>query len=287
MTPRRLRRDALPPSLEHVDPCVRELWVLGADPCELGPCVAIVGSRRATSYGTEAAFGLAADLAMQGFCIVSGLALGIDGAAHDGALSVGGRTIAVMGCGADVAYPPRNRALYERIAAEGSIVSELPPGEPPRREHFPVRNRIVAGLSRGVILVQARDERSGGMITVRWAMQFGREVFAVPGDIHADLSAIPHQLIREGAGLCAGAHDVVGVLEGGLSQASAREGPRIPPGLDPDAEAVLRAIHAGPAGAEQLAARAGLDPLATARLLVRLELAGHVARAAGDVFRPL
>ena len=164
------------------------------------PCVAIVGSRRTTLYGQSVAKKLAADLARLGFCIVSGLARGIDTAAHEGALSVGGKTAAVLGCGIDIVYPPENLALYRRIEAEGAILSEFPFGRRADRQSFPMRNRVVAGIAEAVVVVET-DVSGGSMITARFAGEQGRLIFAVPGRIDQNTSAGCHQLIRDGATL--------------------------------------------------------------------------------------
>ena len=171
--------------------------------------IAIVGSRRETRYGRNQAHAIARDLAAKGIVIVSGLARGIDTAAHEGALDAGGRTIAVLGSGLSNIYPQENKSLVERILqGGGAIISELPPAAEPLAFHFPVRNRIVSGLSHGLLLVEAR-EKSGTMITVGHALEQGREVFALPGDVDAPGSLIPHQMIREGARLCTDAQDIL------------------------------------------------------------------------------
>lgn len=171
--------------------------------------ISIVGSRRETRYGRNQAHTIARDLAANGIVIVSGLARGIDTAAHMGALDAGGRTIAVLGSGLSNIYPQENKELAERILqGGGAIISELPPAAEPLAFHFPVRNRIVSGLSHGVLLVEAR-EKSGTLITLGHALEQGREVFALPGEVDAPGSLIPHQMIREGARLCTCAQDIL------------------------------------------------------------------------------
>jgi DNA processing protein len=261
------------------DPPVDQLWILGRPLAELGPPVAIVGARGATGYGLETAHRLAADLASLGICIVSGMARGIDAAAHEGALSVGGTTIAVLGTGVDRPYPIVNRPLYRRIAVEGALISEQPVGVAAYKSHFPARNRIIASLSLGTILVQARGERSGAMGTVRHALKFGRDVLAVPGDVRSDLSSGPHQLLREGAALCADAGDVLETLSQRLAEAS--------PGLFGSLEAkLLFVLRKRCATSDGLAAELGEDPSAVARALGRLELAGALIRDLGGYRRP-
>jgi len=188
---------------------------------DASPAVAIIGSRRATPYGLAAAARLAADLAMARVTVISGLARGIDGAAHQAALDGGGRTIAVLGCGADVAYPPEHRALAGAIAASGALVSEFAPGTPPLRGHFPRRNRLISGLALGVVVVEGMED-SGALVTVDYALDQGREVFAVPGSIFSRHSRAPHELLRQGARVVESAADVLHEL--GLAAAPERSG---------------------------------------------------------------
>ena len=175
--------------------------------------VAVVGTRKCTPYGTGAASQLGYELARQGGLVVSGLAKGIDGAAHQGALRAGGFTAAVLGGGVDVVYPAENRRIYEDVAATGVVLSEYPPGTEPMASHFPVRNRILSGLSLAAVVVEA-PERSGALITASTALEQGREVFAVPGPINAPNSKGCNALIRDGAGLVSEAWDILGFYEG-------------------------------------------------------------------------
>lgn len=172
------------------------------------PCVAIVGTRRATLYGLKTAKQFAGELARQGFCIVSGMARGTDTAAHQGALEVGGKTIAVCGCGLDIVYPPENLELYKRIADEGAVVSEFPLGRRADRQTFPMRNRVVAGMSQAVIVIES-DRAGGSMITARFAGEQGRTLMAVPGRIDQVSSAGCHQLIRDGAIMVTSVDDIL------------------------------------------------------------------------------
>ncbi|KQQ91983.1 DNA-processing protein DprA [Massilia sp. Leaf139] len=188
------------------------LYIKGRIDLLARPALAIVGSRNATAQGKANAGAFAAALSNAGVCVVSGLALGIDAAAHEGALRGAGSTIAVVGTGADLSYPPRNRSLAERIAHEGCIVSEFALGTPPTSGNFPRRNRIISGLSSGVLVVEAAAQ-SGSLITARVAAEQGREVFALPGSIHAPLAKGCHQLIRDGARLVETVHEVLEALQ--------------------------------------------------------------------------
>jgi DNA processing protein len=175
------------------------------------PCIAIVGSRRTTLYGQGVAKKFGAELARLGFCVVSGLARGIDTAAHEGALSVGGKTAAVLGCGIDIVYPPENLALYRQIEEQGAIVSEFPFGRRADRQSFPMRNRVVAGMCDAVVVVET-DVSGGSMITARFAGEQGRLIFAVPGRIDQASSQGCHQLIRDGATLLTSVDDILSEL---------------------------------------------------------------------------
>jgi DNA processing protein len=206
--------DAYPPLLREIPDPPGVLWVRGGfEPRDLNG-VALVGSRKCSVYGREQADRFAAMLAGAGFTVISGGARGIDSAAHRAAIQhPQGRTIAVLGSGIDVVYPPENKDLFDRVAERGAVVSEHPPGSPPVAENFPRRNRIVSGMSRGVVVLEA-DERSGALITARRAIDDqGRPVFAVPGRVDNPLSAGPHKLIRDGALLVRGPQDVIDALE--------------------------------------------------------------------------
>jgi DNA processing protein len=217
------------PSLlrEIIDPPLA-LWCSGNRSLFSGPGVAVVGSRRASPYGINAARRIAADLAKAGLTIVSGLARGIDAAAHEAALEAGGKTIAVLGTGIDLVYPRGNRDLFGRIAREGLIITEFPPGTPPRAANFPIRNRIISGLTRGTVIVEATG-RSGSLITARMAAEQGREVFSVPGSIFASGSEGCHRLIQYGAKLV---HDADDVLDEFEDLRRARPAPPPQPPLD-------------------------------------------------------
>jgi len=196
--PERLKRILRPPVV---------LYVKGELP-ECRYSIGIVGSRLADAYGVKAAAFFAESLAKSGIVIVSGGAKGIDAASHQGALQAGGKTVAVLGCGVDIVYPPANAALFNRIREHGALVSEYPPGTDPKPFYFPERNRIISGISQGIVLVEGAV-RSGALITAEFALDEGREVFCVPGNIFSDISAGPHKLIKEGARLADSPEDVL------------------------------------------------------------------------------
>ena len=255
------------------------------------PAIAIVGSRRTTLYGQATARKLGAELAQAGFCVVSGLARGIDTAAHEGALSVGGRTVAVVGQGIDIVYPPENLDLYRRIEASGAIYSEFPFGRRADRQSFAMRNRIVAGLSAGVIVVES-DVAGGSMITARFAGEQGRLIFAVPGRIDQATSAGCHQLIRDGATLLTSVDDLLSELNylGGMRPGA------IPPKAGDvsaagaanlsEAEARVYAAFAGGAlnTPDAVAAATGLGAGEISAALMMLELKRLIAKRADGTF---
>ncbi len=188
------------------------LFARGSLPAEQEPYVALVGTRRASPYGVRMAEKLARELAARGVTVVSGLAMGIDAAAHRGALEAGGRTVAVLGCGVDIVYPPQNAQLLQDIAAQGAVVSQFPMGMKPSKGHFPYRNRIISGMSLGTVVIEA-PLTSGALITARQAAEQGREVFAVPGQAGTHNTEGPHALIREGAKLVERVEDILVELE--------------------------------------------------------------------------
>jgi DNA processing protein len=249
------------------------LSVLG-DPAVLSaPAVAIVGARAASVYGLSVARSLAGELVRAGLVIVSGLARGIDAAAHEAALGAGGRTIAVQACGPDRVYPRAHRALAARIAQQGAVVTELPPGTPPRRPHFPLRNRLISGLARALVVVEARL-RSGSLVTARHALDQGVDVFAVPGPITVPTSEGPNRLLRDGAAPVLEAADILDEL--GLRRPGARA-TRPPAAEEPPAgAAILDALRRAPATRDELARVLGLTPHALAPDLLELELEGQV-----------
>ena len=200
--------DDFPDLLARIPDPPERLHVVGDVEALHLPAIAIVGSRNPTEGGRQNAFAFARHLSRAGFCIVSGLALGIDTAAHEGALEGGGKTVAFLGHGMDRIYPPQNIELARSIAARGAVCTEFPPGSAPRREHFPQRNRLISGLSLGTLVVEAA-KRSGSLISARLAAEQGREIFAIPGSIHNPMARGCHQLIRQGAKLVESADDIL------------------------------------------------------------------------------
>jgi len=244
--------------------------------------LAVVGSRNPTPQGAQNAAAFAQSLAASGLCIVSGLALGVDGAAHEGALRAGGVTLAVVGTGLDRVYPSRHRDLAHRIVAQGAMLSEYPLGTPPLAQNFPQRNRVIAGLSMGTLVVEAALQ-SGSLITARLATEQGREVFAIPGSIHSPQSRGCHALIRQGAKLVESAQDVLEELR--LTDSAPRvDGDPLtqPPGVGGD---LLDALGHDPVSLDALLARTGLPTSTLQAQLLELELQGLVARLPGGLLQ--
>jgi len=284
---------AYPPQLADLPDAPAALFGEGDIRLLKEPQLAIVGSRTPSSGGINNARAFARYLSAQGFVITSGLALGIDAAAHRGALAAQGATIAVMGTGPDVIYPREHAALAAEIVAQGGLlISELPPGTTARKEHFPRRNRLISGLSEGVLIVEA-GMQSGSLITARLAAEQGREVFAIPGSIHNPLSRGPHRLIREGAKLVETAQDIfeelIDTLGARLRQADetviAPESTPIPASqLDPEQQIVLDCLGFDPQSADTLIATSGLTPAEVSSILLMLELAGHITTLPGGLY---
>jgi DNA processing protein len=275
-----------PQGLLHLHDPPAWLFVRGRSLSEVGTAVAVVGARLCSPYGRDAGVRMGALLAEAGVTVISGAALGVDGAAHEGALGAGGHTVAVLGSGLDRPHPQTNRQLIERIGVEGTLVSEYPPGAVAQPRWFPARNRIIAGLAEGVIVVEGAA-RSGSLQTAEYAGEgLGRQVMAVPGPIDSPLSAAPHGLIRAGAALVADADDVLDALGlFGTSKRQADDAPRIPPALAGTPEGRLLAVLSGrPASIEDLAKAAGIDLPAALVALSALELRGMV-RADGGRYR--
>jgi DNA processing protein len=271
-----------PPLLAQTPDAPALLYVRGNPQSLIAPQLAMVGTRNPTAPGVRTAREFAAYLARAGLVITSGLALGIDAASHEGALAGGGRTIAVLGSGLDVIYPAEHAELAARIAAHGAVVSEFAPGTPPRRAHFPQRNRIISGLTLGTLVVEAA-RRSGSLLTARLAAEQGREVFAIPGSIHNPLAHGCHALIKSGAKLVESAPDILQELRINeynqsvtLQFATPAPGGDTGDGLDNDYKILLDAFGHEPASVDQLVERSGLPSPSVASMLLILELEGRV-----------
>ena len=261
------------------------LFMRGQDPPPGVPYVAVVGARKASSYGRWAAETLAEELAGRGVVVVSGAAYGVDGQAHQGCLKGGGFTVAVLGCGIDRAYPPEHAGLLRRIAASGCVLSEYPPGEGPLPWRFPHRNRIIAGMSHAVVVVEA-SQKSGALITADMALEEGREVMAVPGPIGSALSLGANRLIQKGAKLVLEVEDI-------CEELSAACMPRLGCGeagraaacsLEPLESLCVEVLQGGPRGLDALAAAAGVPPGEILGCLASMALRGWVAEEAGGRF---
>jgi DNA processing protein len=280
-----------PPQLGALRDAPFALYVLGSVAALSTPQVAIVGSRTPTAAGRRFAMQIATGLSNAGLMITSGLARGIDTAAHEAALAAGGRTLAVLGTGPDLCYPADNRLLVQRIVERGAVVSEFPPGTPPIRHNFPRRNRIISGLARGTVVVEAAND-SGSLITARKALEQGREVFAVPGSPLNPQAAGCLDLLLEGAHLTRGAADVLAQIEipieGNPSgYQHVMEGTKAgaqPSRLDKDYEMLLDALGFEPASIDDLVDRTGFNPGSVASMMLILELEGRVETRPGALF---
>lgn len=268
--PALLRELAVPPLV---------LYVQGRVELLQAPGVAIVGSRNASAQGLEDARGFARALSGAGLVVTSGLALGIDAAAHRGGLEAAGSSIAVVGTGADRIYPSRNKDLAHELAQNGAIVSEFALGTPPAKGNFPRRNRLISGLSRGVLVVEAAVN-SGSLITARYAAEQGREVFAIPGPIHSPLSKGCHRLIQEGAKLVETAQDIVEELRWGVAAEASAE-------PEETRDPLLEAMGHAPVCVDELTERTGRAAGSIAAQLSLLQLRGAVAALAGGFFQRL
>jgi DNA processing protein len=277
-----------PERLGHLDHPPRGFWQVGAIG-PTSPSVAVVGSRRATFGGLEIAQSIGRELGAAGIQVISGMALGIDAAAHGGALDAGGSTIAVLGCGVDICYPSRHVDLRDRILAAGAVISEEPAGTLPLRYHFPKRNRIIAALAHAVVVVEA-TERSGALSTARWAADLGREILAVPGSIRARQSSGTNLLIRDGA------RPFLGI--GDLFQAVPALGMTVPAGVfdarpeaardglerfSPPLREILARMGSQPVHPDQVGVALGLSASVVATRLGALELAGAVMSLPGGL----
>ena len=295
-----LREDAqYPPLLRQIAHPPHQLYVYGeTDLTDRFP-VAVVGTRRASAYGLTHTREIAAELAQTGVCVVSGLALGIDAAAHTGALDGGGRTVAVLGSALDKPYPQENEPLMRRILESGgSVVSEYAPGTPPSRYSFLQRNRIIAGMCLGTLVTEG-PRRSGALNTATRTLENGREVFALPGNVDSPGAQLPNMLISEGARLVTGAADILSALviepkdapkaaQAAVvpMEAPAEKKPHIPGGLDETQRAICAALLAGEADFDALCAVSGLESDELGALLIEMEMDGLVTPLAGTRYAP-
>ncbi|MDN5870746.1 MAG: DNA-processing protein DprA [Nitrococcus sp.] len=280
---------AYPQQLRCIAAAPPLLFVVGKPAVLMQPQLAVVGSRNPTPGGAVNAHDFAAHLARAGLAVTSGLALGIDADAHRGALEVDGLSVAVLGTGPDRVYPARHRDLADAIAERGALVTELPTGSGPRREHFPRRNRIISGLALGTLIVEA-SRFSGSLITAQHALDQGREVFAIPGSIHNPLARGCHELIRQGAKLVESASDVLEELPplvAPVTEIPVESTADATPPLDPDYRRLLTALGHDPAPVDVLLQRTGLTPDVLSSMLLQLELMGYVAVCPGGRYARL
>ncbi len=271
-----------PPQLCTIHDPPALLWCRGDLSCLHRPAVALVGSRSATDYGRKVSFQLARQLTEAGLTVVSGLAEGIDGQAHAGALAAGGQTAAVFGCGVDVIYPRFHRRLYEQVWAQGLLLSEYPLGTPPEGSRFPARNRIISGLSLGVVVIEAAA-RSGSLITARLALEQNREVFAVPGRIDSPQSEGSHHLLQQGAKLVHSVEDILAELP--IAQSGGGQAPQaVPVELSVPEQQLLALLTAYPTDIEELAAKSGLPMGELHGILLGLELKALIRQLPGQQY---
>jgi DNA processing protein len=277
-----LTDSAYPPLLRAIHDPPAILYVMGTLP---GPeALAVVGSRRASEVGRRLATAICTEIAARGIAIVSGLARGIDTAAHHGALAGGGATVGVLGCGIDQVYPPENAKLFVRMLERGAIVSEYPPGTPPLAGHFPGRNRIISGLCRGVLVVEAA-EGSGSLITAEFALEQGREVFAIPGSVASPVSCGVNQLLKDGAHLVTGPDDILQSLWPQVPSPQTRTRTEaIAAGLSGNTLDLFRLLGDEPRNIDELVRSSGLTPMDVSAILLHLELQGAVETLPGMRF---
>jgi DNA processing protein len=274
--PSRLRMIADPPTV---------LYVKGQLRADDENAVAVVGSRSASEYGRRVARELCRGLASFGFTVVSGMARGIDGAAHEAALDAGGRTLAVLGSGVDRPYPPEHEGLYDRISGQGAVISELPMRTPPMAFNFPARNRLISGLSLGVVVVEA-TEKSGSLITASLALEQGREVFAVPGEVGSSRSRGTHRLIREGAKLVETVQDIIEEIAPQLTPAVSAAAPAneraLPERASAEARTIFALIQQRSVHIDEVIERSGFTAAKVSEILLQLELGGYLKQLPGN-----
>jgi DNA processing protein len=276
--PARLKTIADPPPFLYVKGELRD---------EDERAIAVVGSRSASEYGLRVTRDLCGGLASLGFTIVSGMARGIDAAAHEAALEAGGRTVAVLGSGIDVVYPPEHEQLYQKVSRQGAVVSELSMGAPPISFNFPARNRLISGMAVGVVVVEA-TEKSGSLITAGLALEQGREVFAVPGEAGASRSRGTHQLIRQGAKLVERVEDILEEVAPQLAGRSATPQASLPlalpPNLSPEAKNIFELVLGRPRQIDEVIETSGLAPAKVSEILLDLEILGLLKQLPGKRF---
>lgn len=271
-----------PPLLRHMQDPPAMLFAKGTAFDEKVPAVAIVGTRYPSQYGLKMAERLGMDLASMGLCVVSGMARGCDMAAHKGALSAGGFTVAVLGTGVDLAYPPESKRLYEEICEKGLIVSEFPMATPPAKYNFPARNRIIAGACLGVVVIEA-PLRSGSLMTARLALEYGRDVMAVPGQAMSDKCAGTNRLIRDGACLIDSADDVAQALSlGSVAPVADKVVAQVV--LADDERLLWHALEVEPVHIDHLIEETGLGVMRASALLLEMEFRGLVRQFPGKCF---
>lgn len=274
--PRRLKEIYDPPPV---------LYTRGEIKGEDDLALSIVGSRKTSPYGRWITEKISEEIARHGVTIVSGLARGIDSVAHIGAIAGGGRTLAVLGCGVDVVYPPENRTLYRQVIDHGAVLSEFPMGSPPEGMHFPRRNRIISGLSIGVVVIQA-SARSGSLITADYAIEQGREVFAIPGNIGADGSRGTNRLIKEGAKLVESSEDILEEIlpQWKREKESLLKVPSPEEGLPMEEKGIYQRLGDSPLHIDEIIRESRLDPGKVSSLLMNLEIKGLVVQWPGKCF---
>ncbi|MBR6499408.1 MAG: DNA-processing protein DprA [Clostridia bacterium] len=277
--------EGYPPSLENIPDPPGVLFIQGNGPIEDEKTFAIVGTRRASYDGKKAAKEFSFQLAQKGVTVVSGLARGIDTEAHLAALEAGGRTIAVLGNGLDMVYPPENAELARRIIMSGGLlISEMPPGERPSRYSFPARNRIIAGLSAGALIVEG-DMASGAMITASFALEFSREVFAVPGSIYQSLSEGPNHLIRDGAGAALSPWDILEGMGWGARPAKKQKAQSLPD-MYAEEKLIYEQLKIEAKSFEELAHLTGFSPAQLNSRLTTMQLRSIIIKLPGNLYRP-
>lgn len=274
---------AYPENLRHIYDPPALLYVRGTLKPEDRKAIAIVGARNATPYGTIVAEKIAGDLARQGICVVSGMARGIDTAAHKGALKKKGRTIAVLGCGVDVVYPAENKKIMADIASQGAVISEFPLGTEPLAHNFPIRNRIISGLSNGTVVVEAA-ERSGSLITADQALEQGREVFAIPGNITGNLSKGPHKLIKQGAKMVESVIDILEEFGWEKDEVNIQSTQNTMIQLNLEEDMLYRHLSVDPMHIENIIVATGIASGKVSSLLMLMELKGLVRKLPGQYY---